>query len=122
MFDSIFYWLGTEFRDGLYISSLQIGGLLCSYADICAVALLLRSMDVISGRPPSKFRYGILIVFAILTPTLLLPQKSTSFFIAQFIILAPPYLVLMYTAFTDFASVFIPYMRNKMSEFSRENQ
>ena len=114
MFDSIFYWLGTAYRGELYISGLRIAGILCSYADILVAAMLLRVMDVIRKRPPAKFRYGILAVFAILTPALLLPKKTLYFFIAQFIVLGPPYLVLMYSAFAE-AKYFIAYVKDKLS-------
>ena len=112
MLDGFFYWIGTTYRDGLYLGGAKIAGLLCSYADICAVALLLRAMDVIRRRPPSKIRYYILAVFALITPALLLPSKGLDFFIAQFAVLAPPYLILMHTAFTE-AKYFVAYIKKK---------
>jgi len=115
MFDSFFYLIGTTYRDELYLGGAKIAGLLCSYADICAVALLLRTADVIRKRPPSKIRYIILAVFALATPVLLLPRKGLDFFIVQFAILAPPYLILMYTAFTE-AKFFTAYVRKKISD------
>jgi len=118
MFDSFFYWLGTTYREYLYIGGLKIAGILCSYADICVAAIILRAADVIRERAPSKFRYCVLAVFAILTPTLLLPQEGINFFILQFVILAPPYLILMYTAFTE-AKFLMAYVKNKISSHSQ---
>ena len=112
MLDSFFYWIGTTYRIELYLGGAKIAGLLCSYADIIAAALLVRVSDVIRKRPPSKIRYFILAVFALFTPTLLLPQKTTHFFIVQFIVLLPPYLILMYTAFTE-AKFFVAHVREK---------
>ena len=117
MFDSIFYWLGTAYKDELYISGLIIAGILCSYADICVAAILLRVADAIRERAPSKFRFIVLAVFAVLTPTLLLAKEGLDFFVLQFLILAPPYLILMYTAFTE-ANFFMTYMKNKMKTMS----
>jgi len=115
MLDSFFYWLGTAYRDELYISGLKLAGILCSYADIIVAAILLRAADVIRDRPPSKFRFGVLILFTILTPTLLLPMEGLFFFIVQLIILLPPYLILVYTAFTE-AKFFMNYVKNKLTE------
>ncbi|MCL1941890.1 MAG: hypothetical protein FWG09_08090 [Synergistaceae bacterium] len=114
MLDDLFYWLGTAYRDELYIGGLRIGGILCSYADIFVTAILLRVMDVILERKPSKFLYGVLIVFAILTPALLFPEGGLVFAVVQFIVLAPPYLILMYVTFT-MAKYFMPYVKRKIS-------
>ena len=111
--DSIFHWLGTAYRDDFYMSGLKIAGILCSYADICVAAILLRAADVIRERAPSKFRFIVLAVFAALTPTLLLAEEGFDFFILQFLVLAPPYLILMYTAFTE-AKFFMTYVKNKI--------
>jgi len=112
MLDSFFYWIGTTYRIELYLGGAKIAGLLCSYADICAAALLVRISDVIRKRPPSKIRYSILAVFALLTPALLLPRQTLYFFIVQFAVLLPPYLILMYTAFTE-AKFFVAHVREK---------
>jgi len=117
MLDGFFYWLGTEYQDSLYIGGLKIAGILCSYADICVAAILLRSADVIRERAPSKFRFSVLAVFAVITPVLLLPREGIDFFILQFIILAPPYLILMYTAFTE-AKFLITFVKNKITSHS----
>jgi flagellar biosynthesis protein FliP len=116
MLDSFFYWLGIEYQNELYVGGLKIAGILCSYADICVAAIMLRAADVIRERPPSKYRYGILLVFAIFTPTLLLPREGLDFFIVQFIILTPPYLILMHTAFTE-AKFFMAYVKSKLASF-----
>jgi hypothetical protein len=113
MLDSIFYWLGTSYRDELYINGLKIAGVLCSYADICVTAILLRLADVIRERAPSKYRFIVLAAFAALTPILLLAKEGLDFFILQFIVLAPPYLILMYTAFAE-AKFFMNYVRSKI--------
>jgi len=114
MFDSFFYWVGTAYRDELYIGGLKFAGILCSYADICVAAILVRAADIIRDRAPSTFRFGVLILFAILTPTLLLPMEGIYFFIVQLIILLPPYLILVYTAFTE-AKFFMIYVKNKIT-------
>jgi hypothetical protein len=113
MLDSFFFFFGTAYQDELYVSGLKIAGILCSYMDICVAAILLRAADVIRGRAPSKFRFLVLILFALLTPTLLLTKEGLDFFIVQFIVLAPPYLILMYTAFTE-AKFFMKWMRSKI--------
>ena len=113
MLDSFFYWIGTAYRGELYLGGSKIAGLLCSYADICAIALLLRAMDALRKRPPSKIRYIILAVFALVTPSLLLPKNGLDFFIVQCAVLAPPYLILMYTAFTE-AKFFTAHVRKKV--------
>ena len=112
MLDSFFYWLGTAYRDELYIGGLRVGGILCSYADILFTAALLRISEVVRERKPSKFLHGVLIVFAIFTPVLLFTDKSLVFAVLQFIILGPPYLILMYAAFT-LAKHFMPYVKDK---------
>jgi len=96
------------------MGGLRIAGILCSYADICVAAILLRIADVIRERPISKFRFGVLLLFAFLTPALLFPQQGIDFFIAQLLVLAPPYLILMYTAFTE-AKFFMAWMKNKVN-------
>jgi len=120
MFDSFFYWIGTVYRDELYLNGAKIAGILCSYADICAVAFALRVMDIIRKRPPSKIRYTILVVFALATPVLLLPKTGLVFFIVQFVILFPPYLILMYTAFTE-AKYFMAHVRKKCQKMRFED-
>ena len=114
MLDSFFYWIGTTYRDEVYLRGAQIAGLLCSYADIIAVALLVRVSDVIRKRPPSKIRYSILAVFALITPVLLISTDGLHFFILQFAVLAPPYFIFMYTAFTE-ARFFVAYVKKKIS-------
>ena len=111
--DNIFYWLGTEYGNELYLGGLKIAGILCSFADICVAAILLRAADVIRKRAPSKFRFIVLAVFAALTPVLLLAKEGLDFFILQFLVLAPPYLILMYTVFTE-AKFFMTYVKNKV--------
>ena len=113
MLDNFFYWIGTTYRNELYLSGAKIAGLLCSYADMCAVALLLRAADVIRKRPPSRIRNFILAVFALITPALVLPGSGLDFFIVQFAVLTPPYLILMYTAFTE-ARFFVAYVKKKI--------
>jgi hypothetical protein len=81
--------------------------------DICVAAILLRAADLIRERAPSRFRYCILIIFALLTPALLLAKEGLEFFIVQFIVLAPPYLILMYTAFTE-AKFFMKWMSSRI--------
>ena len=114
MFDDFFYWVGTAYQDEIYVSGLKFAGILCSYTDICVAAILLRAADVIRERAPSKFRFGVLITFALFTPALLLPNEGLVFFIAQFLVLAPPYLILMYTAFAE-AKFFMHWMKNRIS-------
>ena len=94
---------------------LKIAGLLCSFADIFACAAFLAVMDCIRRRPHSKVRYGILLIFTLLTPVLLItPLSSTRFFIMQFLVLAPPYLILVYTAVTE-ARHFVAHVRAKLN-------
>jgi len=95
------------------MSGLKIAGVLCSYVDIFVAAILVRSADFIRERAPSKFRFGVLFLFALLTPALLLPKEGLDFFIMQFAVLAPPYLILMYTAFTE-AKFFMAWMKSKI--------
>lgn len=113
MFDSFFYWIGTAYRDGLYLGGAKIAGILCSYADIFVVAAFLKIMDTIRKRPLSKLRFRTLLLFAVLTPTLLLPKKGLDFFIVQFLVLAPPYLILVWTAVTE-AKQFVAFVKAKV--------
>ena len=113
VFDSFFYWVGTAYQDELYVSGLKIAGVLCSYVDICVAAILVRSADFIRERAPSKFRFCVLFLFALLTPALLLPKEGIDFFIVQFIVLGPPYLILMYTAFSE-AKFLMAWMKRKI--------
>lgn len=113
MFDSFFYWIGTAYRDGLYLGGAKVAGILCSYADIFVVAAFLHIMDIIRKRPPSKWRFRTLILFAVLTPALLWPKKGLDFFIVQFLVLAPPYLILVWTAVTE-ARHFVAFVKAKV--------
>ena len=113
MFDELFLLIGTHYRDALYLNGSKIAGILCSYADIAVAAMFLRIMDVIRKRPPSKFRYAVLALFALLTPSLLLPKKGLDFFIVQFLVLAPPYLILVYTGVTE-ARYFVRHIKEKL--------
>ena len=113
MLDSFFYWVGTAYQDELYLSGLKFAGILCSYMDIMVAAILVRSADFIRERRPSKFRFGVLLLFALITPALLFPKEGLDFFIIQFAVLAPPYLILMYTAFTE-AKYFMAWMKRKI--------
>ena len=113
MFDSLFHWIGTYYRDGLYLGGAKIAGILCSYADIFVVAAFLKIMDVIRKRPPSKWRFRTLFLFAVLTPALLLPKKGLDFFIVQFLVLAPPYLILVCTAVIE-ARHFVSFVKAKV--------
>ena len=118
MLDEFFLLIGTHYREALYLNGSKIAGILCSYADIFVVAIFLRVMDVIRKRPPSKFRYAVLVLFALLTPTLLLPKKGLDFFIVQFLVLAPPYLILVYTAIVE-AKYFVRHVKEKLSAEDR---
>jgi len=111
--DSFFYWIGVNYREGLYLGGAKVAGILCSYADIFVVAAFIRAMDIIRRRPPSKFRYGVLAVFALLTPAILLPENSTVFFMTQFAVLAPPYVVLIYTAASE-AKSFVAHVKKRV--------
>jgi hypothetical protein len=116
--DSLFYWIGVMYREEAYMAGLKIGGILCSFADIFVAAAFLAVMDSLRGRPPSKRRYCLLAVFALLTPSLLLPGEGIEFFIAQFAVLAPPYLVLIYTAVTE-ARYFVARVKEGVSGGTR---
>lgn len=113
MWDSLFLWIGTFYREGLYLGGSKVAGIVCSYADILVVALFLRIMDVVRRRPPSKYRYAVLGVFALLTPTLLLPRRGLDFFVLQFAVLAPPYFVLIYTAAAE-ARHFVAHVKKRL--------
>lgn len=96
-FDSLFAWLALEYGAGpMYLIGSKICGVLCSFADIAMIWMLLRLRDEVRGGV-SKRRYAVLAVFAALTPTLLLPDVSTDFFILQFIVLGLPYMILVGT-------------------------
>ena len=114
MLDELFLLIGTHYREVIYLNGSKIAGVICSYADILVVAIFLRVMDVIRKRPPSKLRYVVLALFALLTPTLLLPRNGLDFFIVQFLVLAPPYLILVYTAVTE-AKYFVRHVKEKLS-------
>ncbi|MDO4988783.1 MAG: hypothetical protein Q4E17_07165 [Synergistes sp.] len=115
MFGSLFYWIGTNFRIDLYLTSSKIAGILCSYADILAVAGFVRVMDIVRRRKPSKVRFAILAIFAAATPSLLVPKETLNFFIVQFIVLAPPYLILIWSAASE-ARHFVRYVKERLRD------
>ncbi len=101
MFDFFFLWAANVYRNDLYLTGSQLAGLLCSYADIAIVWIFLKITDAIRGGPPSAWSYRILLIFFVLTPVLLLVENSTYFFILQFAVLGPPYLVLARTVIKE---------------------
>jgi len=115
MLDSFFYWVGMYYRETLYLGGAKAAGIICSYADIFGVAVFIRVMDIVHQRPASKVRYTVLLIFAALTPTLLIPSSSFIFFVMQFVVLAPPYLILVYTAVTE-AKYFVAHIKNRLRE------
>ena len=115
MFDELFLLIGTHYREALYLNGAKIAGILCSYADIFVAAVFLRVMDVIRGRKPSKRRFAVLALFALVTPVLLFPKQGLHFFVVQFLVLAPPYLVLVYTALTE-ARHFVSHVKERLSK------
>jgi hypothetical protein len=115
MLDAFFLWAGTKYDMALYLAGSKAAGVVCSYADIFVVAAFLRIMDIVRERPPSKVRFRVLAAFALLTPTLLLPQDGGTFFVVQFFVLVPPYLILIYTAATE-AGHFVTHVKRTISD------
>ncbi len=101
MSDAFFVWLAAFYREGAYMAGSKIAGILCSFADIAMIWMFLKLTDAIRGGPPATWRYRTLTVFALLTPTLLLPKVSTHFFILQFLVLGLPYLILVCSVVTE---------------------
>lgn len=118
MLDEFFLWIGTYYRDVLYLGGSKIAGVLCSFADIFVAGTFLRIMDLIRKRPASKVRFAILGLFALLTPSLLFPRTGFYFFIAQFLVLAPPYLILVYTAVVE-ARYFVAHVKEQLASGGR---
>ncbi|MDR3254268.1 MAG: hypothetical protein LBT31_01700 [Synergistaceae bacterium] len=110
MFDALFFWFAENYRMELHLGGLKIAGVLCSYADISAIWFFARICDAArraeaaaegdEGPRPGVWRYWLLTLFALLTPALLLPANGTIFFIAQFLVLGLPYLILIHVVVT----------------------
>ena len=98
--DGFFLWIAQNYREGLYMAGTRLAGVLCSFADITMIWMFLRLRDEIHDEP-SRWRYRVLLVFAVLTPTLFLVESSTVFFPLQGFVLGAPYLILIWTAVTE---------------------
>lgn len=99
--DKLFLWIAAFYRDGAYFAGSKIAGILCSLADIAMIWMFLKLADTLRGQKSSVWRYRALIAFILLTPTLLLPEISTHFFIVQFLVLGLPYLLLAHAVVTE---------------------
>lgn len=113
-FDSLFAWAALEYGAGpMYLTGSKICGVLCSFADIAMIWMLLRLRDELRGGRSTR-RYIVLAVFAALTPTLFLPDVSTNFFILQFIVLGLPYMILVGTIAVE-AKHILRHIREKIA-------
>ena len=112
LLQSLFYWIGTSFRIDAYLPAAKAAGVVCAWADIAAVYYFILITDRIRRRRPSRIRLTVLVLFAVITPALLLPKNSTLFFIIQFAILAPPYLLLFYSAATE-AKTLVEFLKGQ---------
>ena len=101
LMQSLFCWIGSSFRADAYLPLAKAAGVICSWADIAAVYYFILIMDRIRKRKPSRLRLITLVIFAAATPALFVPKSSTIFFIMQFAVLAPPYLIMLYSAATE---------------------
>ena len=114
MIDDFFLWITLNYREGLYMAGTRLAGVLCSFADIAMIWMFLRLRDELHGES-SRRRYRVLLIFAALTPTLLLVENTTLFFPLQFFVLAAPYLILVWTAAVE-APHLLAHVREKLTE------
>ncbi|MDR1732958.1 MAG: hypothetical protein LBR61_12800 [Synergistaceae bacterium] len=102
--DSLFLWLARHWRGEMYLIGSKTGGILCSFADIAMVWMFLKIAEELRGSDGGRsylWRFRILALFALLTPTLALPRSSRVFFILQFLVLGIPYLILLQAVITE---------------------
>ncbi|GHV38793.1 hypothetical protein FACS1894187_18030 [Synergistales bacterium] len=105
MFDAICLWLAQNYNAELHLSGLKLAGVMCSYADIAAIALFAKICALSRSASPKQDRaavviYRMLALCALITPGLFLPQSSATFFAVQFMVLLLPYCILMYVVAT----------------------
>ena len=112
LIDGFFEWIAANYRSELYMAGTRWSGVLCSVADIAMIWMFLRLRDEIH-KEVSRRRYMALVVFAALTPTLLLVKSSTVFFPLQGFVLAAPYVILVWTAAAEAGSI-LTHIRDKM--------
>lgn len=92
----------------------KAAGIACSFADIAFIVILLKTAHTLKpGMPPPKRRLRVLCVFAVLTPTLVLPISGNAFVIWQSLVLGIPYLLLAHTVATEFPTLFA-HVREKI--------
>ena len=107
-FEGFFLWAARwEGIEG-FLASLEVGAnMLCSAADIVFVFWFLRIADLAraeQGRPPVRWRYGILAVCLLLTPALLFFQGPPLMVVTS-LILGIPYLVLAGSVVADIRGI-----------------
>ena len=106
--DAFYLWIARwEGIRGLLGTFEVVTNMMCSAADILFIFCFLRIADIArkeDGRPPIRARYGIILVFLVLTPALLF-FKGPALMVWTSAILGIPYLVLAWSVVTDVAGI-----------------
>ena len=106
--DAFYLWIARwEGIRGLLGTFEVATNMMCSAADILFIFCFLRIADTArkeERRPPIRARYGIILIFLVLTPALLF-FKGPALMIWTSAILGIPYLVLAWSVVTDVAGV-----------------
>ncbi len=103
-FKTLLLWVGTGFTTEIYMISTKIQGIAWSIADIVLVFILLKIVDLVrqsSGKKRIFYRYLLLLVSAVLTPSLLFTQTARQIFILESIICGMQFAILVYTVIAE---------------------
>lgn len=107
--EPLFAAIASGYTLETHLFLLKAGGLLCGWGDIAALMSVLRVVELVRGRRPA-FRLWTLRAFLALNAAPLFAPDLDKFYIALFITLGVPYLMLAYTAVTE-ASAIIDYIK-----------
>ena len=113
--DALFLAILNGFTDETYMVITKAAGIVCSFADIAFIMILLKMAHALKGPAAAAPRKRVLTlyIFAALTPTLALPISSDAFLVWQSLVLGIPYLLLVHTVVTEF-TILMKHMREKI--------
>ena len=113
--DALLLAILNGFTHEMYMIITKVAGIVCSFADIAFILILLKLAHALkdSTTPPPRKRVLVLYIFLALTPTLALPLSSDAFLLWQSFVLGIPYLFLAHAIVTEF-TILLKHMREKI--------
>ena len=122
LISQLFFWIGSNFTTETYLFYTKIQGIIWSVADIVLVLTFLKIAEYVrryNGETRIRWRYGLIIFSAALTPFIIFTQNPRQFYFLESAVCGIQFAVLIYTVMAEGMSI-LHCLRQRMDALHQE--